>query len=171
MADPTQTCPRRMTDFGPWPRDPDLDTWTTGHGLIGQSEIGQSCSFCGSLHPDRFMELVREGWIVGPTDKPYKAYLERPFTAEEIASRKAAYMARFAGLSEQAVAELGEQYDREFTSVGSTVAKFYFQHLTVEQQDEFIALHNAHRIKFGPPGGFYVTPFFAQTRTPETGGE
>lgn len=164
MADPKQTCPRRMTDFGPWEREPNLDTWTTGHGLVGQSEIGRSCSFCGSLNPDRFMALVREGWIVGPTDKPYKAYLERPFTTEEIANRKTAYMARFADLSEQAIAELSEQYDREFTAEGSPVAKFYFQHLSDDQQGEFIELHNAKQMKIGTPGGFYVTPYFAVTR-------
>lgn len=71
MADETQTCPRRMLEVGPWERAENLDHW--------QQRDGQPCcSFCGSLHPDRFMELVRDGWLVGPTDKPYKAYLSAP---------------------------------------------------------------------------------------------
>ncbi|MEU1596218.1 hypothetical protein ABZ468_26000 [Streptomyces sp. NPDC005708] len=67
-----------MAESGPWPHEEGHDTWSTRQGLAGQAAVGRSCSFCGSLHPDRFMELVREGWIVGPTDKDYKAYLERP---------------------------------------------------------------------------------------------
>lgn len=62
-----QTCPRRMREMGPWERREDLDTWLPG-------EVTR-CSFCGSMAPDEFMEAVRAGREVGPTDKTYKAYL------------------------------------------------------------------------------------------------
>lgn len=39
-----------------------------------------TCSWCGSLMPDQFMELVSSGQQVSlvPTDKNYKVYLEQP---------------------------------------------------------------------------------------------
>lgn len=67
-----ETCPRRMLDLGPWKRAEGLDGYADGQ--YG----GPHCTFCGSLHPDRFMELLREGWGLGPTDKTYKAYLKGP---------------------------------------------------------------------------------------------
>lgn len=67
------TCPRRMEEMGPWAREEGLDGFARGHGLVGQTD--PACTFCGSLSGDRFMELVREGAEVGPTDKNYKAYL------------------------------------------------------------------------------------------------
>lgn len=39
--------------------------------------------------------------------------------------------------------------------------KFYFQHLSREQQDRFIDLVNAKAVKLGHPGYFYVLPYFA----------
>jgi len=74
----TQTCPRRMSDFGPWERTEGIDNWT-GRGLISQDGEA-SCSFCGSLHPDTFMAWVEGGGEVGPTDKRYKAYIKSPTT-------------------------------------------------------------------------------------------
>jgi hypothetical protein len=174
-AEEQQTCPRRMSDWGPWERAENLDRWTTGHGVIGQDRVGLSCSFCGSLHPDRFMELVRGGWIVGPTDKSYKAYLGRPSTDEEKARKKAEWLNNFTASETSAVAEqsgktpeqvkgeLTESYDRDHAGPESCSqeAKFYFQHLSAEQRDEFIELHNARRMRIGYPGRLYTLPFFA----------
>lgn len=50
----------------------DLDSWETGHGLANQV---RGCSYCGSMHPDDFMQAVRDGKEIGPTDKSYKLYL------------------------------------------------------------------------------------------------
>jgi len=67
-----------MSDlFGNWERKEGLDTWTKGHGLVTQG-AEKSCSFCGSLHPDTFMEWIDAGAEVGPTDKNYKAYIRGP---------------------------------------------------------------------------------------------
>ncbi|MGW2692350.1 hypothetical protein ACWC3Y_10870 [Streptomyces sp. NPDC001296] len=173
-----QTCPRRMGEYGPWKREAGQDTWTTGHGLVGQDLVGRSCSSCGSLHPDRFMELVREGWEVGPTDKGYKAYLRQPPTADEEAQQKADWTQRDAVA--KAVRELGERDGKTAQQIAADLdeqwakiphyshgpeAKFYFQHLSEQQQDEFIELHNARRMRIGYPGHFYQPPFFAGPAT------
>jgi hypothetical protein len=44
---------------------------------------------------------------------------------------------------------------------GSNGGKFYFQHLSREQQDEFIGLLNAKTVHIGYPGYFYTLPYFA----------
>lgn len=111
-----QTCPRRMDDFGPWPREEMLDSWVLRHDYKG--ELTMSCSFCGSMHPDAFMQAIADGREIGPTDKNYKAY------------------------------------------VGPNSAKFYYQHLSVEQRHAFIDHINARTITIGYPGHFYVLPFF-----------
>jgi len=68
-----QTCPRRLADIGPWERSRDLDTWH----LVGKDKI---CSFCGSLHPDRVIELIKQhGFkIVDRSTKSYKMYINQP---------------------------------------------------------------------------------------------
>ena len=176
-----QTCPRRTHEPGPWDREEGLDTWTTGHGVIGQDDAGPSCSFCGSLHPDRFMELVRDGWIVGPTDKTYKAYLSRPLTDEEQAEHKARWLGGFTAqeLRDSALARgetvaatraaLEAAYYAQVAPLhsGPTKAKFYFQHLTPEQQQEFVDLYRTQRMAVGYPGRFYQPPFFMHFATPE----
>ncbi|WP_125936325.1 hypothetical protein [Streptomyces sp. WAC 06738] len=169
-----QTCPRRTHEMGPWEREEGLDSWTTGHGVIGQDSVGLSCSFCGSLHPDKFMALVREGWIVGPTDKTYKVYLSRPLTDEEKAQRKERWMAGFSPeeiqataskrgeTPEQAKAALETAYELQVAQLegAHTEAKFYFQHLSEDQRREFVDLYNSRQMKVGYPGHFYQPPFF-----------
>lgn len=170
----SQTCPRRMAEYGPWEHAEGMDSWTTGHGVVGQDAVGLSCSFCGSLNPDRFMELVREGWIVGPTDKSYKAYLDQPATDEEKRAKKERWLASDIGQAlkraaeaegktpGQVVEELERAYQAEnpmADSAGQT-AKFYYQHLGAEQQAEFIEIHNSGRMRVGYPGHFYARPYF-----------
>jgi hypothetical protein len=75
------------------------------------------------------MELVHAGWTVGPTDKPYKAYLTAP------------------------------------AGSGGGEGKFYYAHLSTQQQAEFIDLHNTDRITYGDPGYLYVLPFFCRLTT------
>lgn len=64
------TCPRRMLEFGGWERKENLDEWESRGDFA-------CCSFCGSLHPDVFMESIqRPGTVkLGPTDKNYKVYV------------------------------------------------------------------------------------------------
>ncbi|HYC27881.1 MAG TPA: hypothetical protein VEB42_03680, partial [Chitinophagaceae bacterium] len=68
-----QTCPRRMNEFGPWKHEENLDTWK----IRGEDKC---CSFCGSVHPERVIELVKQHGpqIIQTTDKGYKFYISRP---------------------------------------------------------------------------------------------
>ena len=42
-----------------------LDTW----------RADRSCSYCGSMHPDDFIQYCEEGKALGSTDKNYKVYV------------------------------------------------------------------------------------------------
>lgn len=72
--DETVRCPRR--DESPNPDAyPGPDTFEANHGLVSQA---RGCSYCGSMSPDEFMEAVRSGAELGPTDKNYKVYIKLP---------------------------------------------------------------------------------------------
>jgi hypothetical protein len=115
------TCPRRF-EFGGQRsvEGPEPDYYAARGGTLG-------CSYCGSVPPAEFMDAVRSGVQVGPTDKSYKAYL------------------------------------------GSEMRKFYYQHLSDQQRQEFVDLHNARTIAWGEPGYPYVLPFFMRTDVPVGG--
>lgn len=81
---PNHTCPRRIEDGRAEPNGPlrdsgtDLDTWDVREypdspGIINNGRL--CCSYCGSLHPDAFMEAAESGVELVPTDKSYKVYL------------------------------------------------------------------------------------------------
>lgn len=149
-----QSCPRRLTELGPWEHAENLDTWTRG------GPAGRICSFCGSLDPEEFLARVREGWVVGPTDKTYKAYLGQPVSDEQQEAAKTAWVDRMAAAGGSRTA-LGQMWDREHTHpAGGQEAKFYFQHLTPDQAREFVQLYNTKAVKIGYPGYFYRLPFF-----------
>jgi hypothetical protein len=166
-------CPRRSE--APF-QAPAPDRWDGLGGLGGQQNVGLSCSHCGSLNPDRFMELAREGWEIGPTDKNYKAYLGQPRSAEELTAQQASWSDGHTGRAvhqtalndgkteeeaDAAVVEFWRTHEKPL--VGSeTVAKFYYQHLSEAQQHEFIELYNAKRMVIGYPGYFYARPYFCQ---------
>ncbi len=64
------TCPRRMNELGPFPKEENLDYWE-----YWKSTKYRQCSFCGCVHPDDVTMLLRTGSSVGRTDKNYKMYL------------------------------------------------------------------------------------------------
>ena len=125
---------------------PDSDTWMDrdGHGWY-------SCSYCGSLHPDQFMEFSAKRAEVGPTDKDYKAYIDldtgKPAEDKEETSPN------------------GNK--RSWTEGGVVMLKFYFQHLTKEQRIEFVRRLNAKELNIGPPGHFYRLSFFCVPAKPD----
>ena len=49
-------------------------------------------------------------------------------------------------------------YVKGVTTNGS--GKFYFQHLSAEQQRQFVDLLNSKTLNIGYPGHFYTRPFF-----------
>lgn len=165
-------CPRRAEG----PQWPGPDVWRDHSGMAGASEAARpTCSFCGSLEPGRFLELVEAGWIVGPTDKSYKAYLRRPLTAEELAERKQQWLASVVVRAVRSVEEASGKSPAEVEQVlerrwesdqaycsSHCEAKIYFQHLSPEQRKRFIELHNAGRMAIGNPGYFYTKPYFCR---------
>lgn len=46
------------------------DEWRFGHGII-TNELMLTCNYCGSVHPDVFVQKLREGWRWICTDKNY----------------------------------------------------------------------------------------------------
>lgn len=132
----TQICPSRKENPGPWTYDSGPDHWEKGTSLADHrdDERFRCCSFCGSVHPDDFMRFLKEGWILGPTDKNYKAYLGEPI----------------------------EPYNLLGTIEISSkdVGKFYYEHLSEGQRKEFVDMLNQKAIKIGYPGHLYVRPFF-----------
>lgn len=81
-----QTCPDRFW-FGVHNKSEGLDSWVVdrwmprsdgGTVVWGWSWMPRSCSFCGGIHPDDAIRLVREGWKVEATGKFYKRYLNPP---------------------------------------------------------------------------------------------
>lgn len=71
-----QTCPRRMSELGPWEYKEDLDSWEKR----GNDRV---CSFCGSLHPADFEAVLKRvisdaKCSISLSDKGYKIYVNRP---------------------------------------------------------------------------------------------
>jgi len=72
-----QMCPRRG-DPGPW-KYPAMDYWR-----IEGKHNDRTCSFCGSLHPEDFLALLKlaisnsELCRIERSDKSYKFYIYRP---------------------------------------------------------------------------------------------
>lgn len=168
MSDATFWCPRRNETACP---SPGPDTWKGRPGIdLG---IGPCCSYCGGLRPGEFLDRVRDGWIVSPTDRATKAYLDEPYSAEVLESIKttsAIWKAvRLSKIDEgatdaeatAAANEYWELHEARFHK-GRTVAKLYFAHLSPAQQDVFCDLYNSGAMRLAYPGRFYVRPFFAR---------
>lgn len=53
--------------------NPNPDRWDVRDGF-------RSCSYCGSIHPDDLLELIKKHGIsiIEPTDKSYKCYINAP---------------------------------------------------------------------------------------------
>ena len=73
-------------------------------GIEAVWRMDNTCSYCGSLHPDDFMKAVRRGdCFLGATDKGYKVYAT-------IGSRR--YKFYFMHLSEPQMKEFIDLYNR-----------------------------------------------------------
>ena len=160
-------CPRRDEAAFNMRGDDGQDFWRGGV---------DGCSYCGSISPEDFFAAVAAGSEIGPTDKSYKAYVDLPdpndgkprvvssanFDAGEGYVKVTAENADSLPLSWHDRKDAGER-DR-WVKIGPTSArkqgKFYFQHLSPEQQQTFIELYNAKKMKLGFPGRFYSRPFF-----------
>jgi len=174
-----QTCPRRMYDFGPWKREENLDHWERRK----DGADVRKCSFCGSMHPDDFMAAAKAGAELGPTHKSSKVHVhDLPSTAPGrlrivgSGNHPGAGLTAYKELSKEhrravrAEYRRGKRFPDDYRqgyfllapTRPTTEGKFYFQHLSEEQQHEFIDLLNAKALTIGYPGRFYRLPFFIQ---------
>lgn len=164
-------CPRRSE--GPaFTKGP--DTWIERDGY-------PCCSFCGSLKPSAFFEAIEVGAELGPTDKSYKVYvdLKDPRAGElkvtGIRNSDPDDGGDWIKITEENLPEvladgwgahnLGHWMIKS-RRADILTSKFYFQHLTVEEQQKFVDLINAKTMNIGYPGFFYATPFFIGYRQP-----
>lgn len=114
-----------------------------------------SCQFCGSLNPDTLMARLEAGDVLlGSTDKNYKVYVTS-------VPDSPLFKQTFRDCYKQGANDCnGPDTCTHWVTRDTDHTKFYFQHLSQEQRDRFIALYNEKRIKFEGDYGFYVLPFF-----------
>lgn len=140
-----------------------------------------SCSYCGSLPPARFMELARQGWYLIPTDNAHKVYLGPPLPDETKARLKKLWREKWRAVaftacreddSRPTAQEVEDKLEHLWDAHGAAQAwtparhySFYFAHLSVEQQHEFVAMYNENKLNVGHPGHFYVPPYFCVEET------
>ncbi len=118
-----------------------------------------TCNYCGSLMPDLLMERLEAGDVtIDPTDKTYKIYVlndgGRPF-------RHASRIDKPSKPGE-VMKDPADQSHWVWEVKEDHFAKFYFQHLSDEQKNQFISLHNEKRLRLNHPGHFYTKPYFVQ---------
>ncbi len=136
-----------------------------GPNFLGDSEdkyrADDTCSYCGSLNPDNFMARLEAGDIeVGPTDKSYKVYIKNIGGAPLKQTYRKDCDCDFKGVPPESIRAKVEACPH-WVIEDRQHGKFYFQHLSVEQKNRFIELHNEKKMKIGYPGYFYVLPYFA----------
>lgn len=67
-------CPRRLeVPTNNYNKPEDTDNYDAHAAARG---VPSACSFCGSLGPNDFLNAMRTGAELGPTDKNYKVYVE-----------------------------------------------------------------------------------------------
>lgn len=159
------TCPRRYESaFYAGPKE---DAWREERGY-------RFCSYCGSCHPEDFFKAVEAGAKVTPTDKNYKAYIELPesspdelrvVSATSFAPEGRGNWLPINGEIRKMMERDGwrgahYQYAQLAPRGPTRYSKFYFQHLTDEEQERFIEFLNAKKFNLAFPGHFYRLPFF-----------
>lgn len=106
-------------------------------GVLGNQV--RTCSYCGSMHPDDLMVGVRDGtFVVGPTDKNYKAYVGLAPTEAELVKKRAELEAQAPiqypdeSFCDEHSSEDREQararwVERSLMMMGGTIGKFYYE--------------------------------------------
>jgi len=136
-----------------------------------------TCSYCGSLHPDKLFEAIANGKKLIPTDKTYKIYVMRddPNVGQQriVACASGSSHPGGAGDWVQVTDENRdslplEEFHKEFTKNGGWVMlgdtpaekmeKFYFSHLSGAEKQKFVDLYNTNKLRLDGP--FYIWPFF-----------
>ena len=178
----THRCARRDEQIGADKHFPGPDSFRVNRDGV------ETCSYCGSISPEAFFAAVEAGAEVGPTDKSYKVYIDLPHPKVGLPCVKASSTHPHRDWVQVTAENIDtlplDEYQRqhylgkyvEVTVEGQKYhGKFYFQHLSPEEQTRFIELYNAKRMNVGIPGYFYTTPFFcrrivdASTQAPDDG--
>lgn len=137
----------------------------------------RTCSYCGSMHPDDLFAAIEAGSVITPTDKSYKIYVDLPHPdAGKPCVLSSANFERIGDgwvkVTPENINSLplddyqrthfgdGKHWVQVTTRSDRHRAKFYFEHLTREEQQRFIDLLNAKKVALAVPGYFYVRPFF-----------
>lgn len=152
------TCGRRAENGMDNPNSPlrgsgrDLDTYRDDN----------TCSYCGSFNPDTLMQRLEVGDVeLGPTDKNYKVYLMNAGgEAFKQTYRDCPTDRKIVDGKEITTKCSGPDTCTHWVTREMSQAKFYFQHLSVDQKKRFIELLNEKKIKIGMPGHFYSRPYF-----------
>lgn len=140
-----------------------------------------TCSYCGSISPERLFAAIESDCMVTPTDKNYKIYIDvpHPDAGKPCILSSANFEQKGEGwvqITPENRSTLPlDEYQRKNYPDGHWVqlqprgpldrVKFYFQHLSEEEMQRFIDLYNARKIKLDHPGHFYVKPFFMTVAT------
>lgn len=174
MTDAASICPQQRGAVLPF-QVSHVATWRVddrdGHGK-------ETCSYCGSLHPDAFMAAAEAGLQLTPTDKSYKVYVDLPRgdVGQPVVSGMGAVRSGggwvTASEEHRALIErtwMKESADRAIANgeailisaqTATNTEKFYFEHLSEDQKQRFVELLNAGTLKLAAPGYFYAAPFF-----------
>lgn len=143
------------------------DTWRV------DAEGIRTCSYCGSLHEEDFMTAALEQCELGPTDKSYKVYVDLKNPDPTLLICKGTSTHPTGGykpveeVPEEILARSHKSYrEAKYVLVKPVgqkkFGKFYFQHLSKENQQVFIDLYNTGSYNVGVPGHFYRIPFFCE---------
>lgn len=119
-----------------------------------------TCSYCGSISPEQLFAAIAAGAELGPTDKNYKVYVR-------LGERAQSHIATLREGAQAARVEYAKEC-RDALAVLERMPvhpKFYFQHLSDDEQQRFVDLLNAKQLNIGYPGHFYRLPFFAVPKT------
>jgi hypothetical protein len=162
-------CPRRddmlswLGKFSPIfdPAREGTDTWRTLHSKE------PSCSYCGSIKPERLFQIIEEGGEIGPTDKGYKFYTHEKGTGVCSYCKGTGKHYPFGNdptLTDEERATVQECSFCRSTGKGANGAehKFYLQHFSQADRTRYIDLHNAGSIAYGYPGYLYSGLYFAR---------
>ena len=137
----------------------------------GDNSAGPTCSYCGSIRPEEFLEKVRGGWIVVPTDQRSRCYLDKPYEPAEmnkIKERNGGWQVvrqdRLSdGDTEEEAAAAADAWwtENEAPGIGGRSAgTLYYAHLDAPQQAEFLELYRSGAMRMAWPGKFNATPSF-----------
>lgn len=134
-----------------------------------------TCSYCGSMSPEKLFQAIEAGCVVDGTDKNYKLYVhvEHPEAGQPCILSSANFTQKGEGwvqITPENRASLPlSDWRKENWEDGHWVLveprprmhteKFYFQQFTVADRDRFILLYNEGKINFSK-FGLYVMPYF-----------